>query len=153
MHSTSQMKVTIGYWRGYRGSRDLSSLICLSFPTSFICLELFPTSLNFFTFFPTSLIQRSHCPIFTHFSSSIFLSLFSTCLILEIPTVYSFAFFPPPHIFTCFSISMTFFMLGVQKSSFSIDSSTGALTTSAVFDYEAGPITYGDGTVSTLGIR
>jgi len=44
-------------------------------------------------------------------------------------------------------------MAGVQQSSFSIDSSSGALTTNAVFDYEAGPTSYGDGTVTSLGIR
>lgn len=46
---------------------------------------------------------------------------------------------------------MTF--IGTQASSFSIVGATGVVTTSALFDYETGPTSYGDGNVATLGIQ
>ena len=45
------------------------------------------------------------------------------------------------------------YILGTQSASFSIDSSTGAVSTASVLDYETGPTSYGDGTVATLGIQ
>ena len=42
---------------------------------------------------------------------------------------------------------------GTQASSFSISSSTAAITTGSLFDYETGPTSYGDGSIATLGVR
>ena len=47
---------------------------------------------------------------------------------------------------------MMLFIAGSAASSFSIDSSTAAITTGALFDFESGPTSYG-GTLATLAVE
>ena len=45
------------------------------------------------------------------------------------------------------------FNVGTMATSFSIVGASGVVSTTSVLDYEVGPKSYGDGTVSTLGIQ
>ena len=43
--------------------------------------------------------------------------------------------------------------LGTSAGSLAIDGSTAAITTAAVFDYESGTTSYGDGTAAVLAVK